>query len=301
MNLSTHCEYSPGYNNGILMVEPTVKTVNEEEQIQASVDKRKVIITETSVRSDLHLEDAEDEHETTTFNDPLISGEDRLKLTELMELCTQLQSRVLALETIKANQALEIESLKRRVKRLEKKASKKSHKLKRLYKIGSSTRVESSKDAGHVDTSIFDDEVAAEKEVSTTDPVPTAAEVVTTAGVEVSTAAITSQISMDEITLAKALTDIKTSKPKAKGIVMQETSETPTPGPIDSSQQPSKAKDKGKAKMIELEKPLKMKDQIIIDEEVSRNLKARMQAELEEEERLARQKEEKANIALIQS
>nr|GEY31844.1 hypothetical protein [Tanacetum cinerariifolium] len=72
---------------------------------------------------------------------------------------------------------------------------------------------------------------------------------------------------MDEITLAKALTDIKTSKPKAKGIVMQETSETPTLGPIDSSQQPSKAKDKGKAKMIELEKPLKMKDQIIIDEE----------------------------------
>nr|GEZ49660.1 hypothetical protein [Tanacetum cinerariifolium] len=99
-----------------------VKTINEEEQIQAPVDKKKVIIIETSVRSDLHLEDAEDEHETTTFNDPLISGEDRLKLTKLMELCTQLQSRVLALETTKANQALEIESLKRRVKRLEKKA-----------------------------------------------------------------------------------------------------------------------------------------------------------------------------------
>nr|GFA90782.1 hypothetical protein [Tanacetum cinerariifolium] len=36
-----------------------VKTVNGEEQIQALVDKKKVIITETSVRSDLHLEDAE--------------------------------------------------------------------------------------------------------------------------------------------------------------------------------------------------------------------------------------------------
>nr|GEW03687.1 uncharacterized mitochondrial protein AtMg00810-like [Tanacetum cinerariifolium] len=34
-----------------------VKTVNGEEQIQALVDKKKVIITETSVRSDLHLED----------------------------------------------------------------------------------------------------------------------------------------------------------------------------------------------------------------------------------------------------
>nr|GEW26486.1 hypothetical protein [Tanacetum cinerariifolium] len=156
------------------------------------------------------------------------------------------------------------------------------------------------------DTSILDDEeVVAEKEVSTADPVPTGGEVVptasklvTTVGVEVSIAAITSQISMDKITLAKALIDIKTSKPKATGIVMQEPSETPTPTPIDSSQQPLKAKDKGKAKMIEPEKPLKRKDQIMIDEEVARNLKAQMQAELEEEERLARQKEKEANIAL---
>nr|GEW75005.1 ribonuclease H-like domain-containing protein [Tanacetum cinerariifolium] len=36
-----------------------VKTVNGEEQIQALVDKKKVIITETSVRSDIHLQDAE--------------------------------------------------------------------------------------------------------------------------------------------------------------------------------------------------------------------------------------------------
>ncbi|GKG23410.1 hypothetical protein Tco_0391446, partial [Tanacetum coccineum] len=36
-----------------------VKTVNEEVQIQALVDKKKVIITETRVRSDLRLEDAE--------------------------------------------------------------------------------------------------------------------------------------------------------------------------------------------------------------------------------------------------
>ncbi|GKD03936.1 hypothetical protein Tco_1178910, partial [Tanacetum coccineum] len=36
-----------------------VKTVNGEVQIQALVDKKKVIIAETSVRSDLQLEDAE--------------------------------------------------------------------------------------------------------------------------------------------------------------------------------------------------------------------------------------------------
>nr|GEW31178.1 ribonuclease H-like domain-containing protein [Tanacetum cinerariifolium] len=222
--------------------------------------------------------------------------------------------------------------------KLEKKASKKTHKLKRLYKIGSSTRVESSEDAclgdqedaskqGRMiedldadegvalvdetqwrndqdmfDTSIFNvEEVVAKKEVSTADLVPTASKVVTTIGVKVSTATITSQISMDEITLAKALIDIKASKPKAKGIVIQEPSGTPTPTPIYASQQSSKAKDKGKAKMIELEKPLKRKDHIMINEEVARNLEAQMQAKLEEEERLARQKEEETNIALIEA
>nr|GEU88354.1 hypothetical protein [Tanacetum cinerariifolium] len=37
----------------------------------------------------------------------------------------------------------------------------------------------------------------------------------------------------------------------------------------------------------------------MIDEEVARNLEVQLQAELEEEERLARQKQEEANIALI--
>nr|GEZ27037.1 hypothetical protein [Tanacetum cinerariifolium] len=96
-----------------------------------------------------------------------------------MELCTKLQSRVLALETSKANQAMEIGSLKRKVKKLEKKASNKTHKLKRLYKIGSSTRVESSKDAG-----LCDQEDASKHE-------STAA---TTTGVKDSTAATTTGV-----------------------------------------------------------------------------------------------------------
>ncbi|GKE35507.1 hypothetical protein Tco_1454829, partial [Tanacetum coccineum] len=61
-----------------------------------------------------------DENVTTHSNDPLLIGEDRLKLNELIELCTKLSERVLALETTKTNQALEIDSLKRRVKKLEK-------------------------------------------------------------------------------------------------------------------------------------------------------------------------------------
>ncbi|GJU15883.1 hypothetical protein Tco_1143849 [Tanacetum coccineum] len=44
------------------------------------------------------------------------------------------------------SQAQEITSLKKRVKRLEKKGGSRTHKLKRLYKVGLSRRVESSKE-----------------------------------------------------------------------------------------------------------------------------------------------------------
>ncbi|GJX81323.1 hypothetical protein Tco_0330804 [Tanacetum coccineum] len=76
----------------------------------------------------------------------LQSDEDRLKLNELMELCTTLQKKVLDLEKTKTTQANEIASLKRRVKKLEKKRSSRTHKLKRLYKFGLSASVESSRD-----------------------------------------------------------------------------------------------------------------------------------------------------------
>ncbi|GJZ33732.1 putative ribonuclease H-like domain-containing protein [Tanacetum coccineum] len=139
-----------------------VKTVNGEVHIQALVDKKKVIITETSIRSDLQLEDAEgkgseiptDSYHTPTTtqpsiskpqkkqsrrkqrkdikdpqlsgptepvtdtenvasvpihsNDPLLNGEDRLKLNKLMELYTSLLQRVLDLEKTKTSQAVEI-------------------------------------------------------------------------------------------------------------------------------------------------------------------------------------------------
>ncbi|GKE45899.1 hypothetical protein Tco_1473183 [Tanacetum coccineum] len=166
--------------------------------IQALVDKKKVIITETSIRSDLKLDDAKgtdckdsaaptdshftpihtqpssskpqkkksrwkqrkdsgptepipdeainEEHVATPSCDLPLSGEDRMQLTELMDLCTQLQSRVLALETTKSNQALKIESLKRRVKSLEKRRKSRTLAFKRLRKVGSVSKVESSND-----------------------------------------------------------------------------------------------------------------------------------------------------------
>ncbi|GKC06563.1 hypothetical protein Tco_0998173 [Tanacetum coccineum] len=102
----------------------------------------------------------------------------------------------------------------------------------------------------------------------------------------VSTAKVTTvsatPTTVDELTLAQTLIEIKAAKPKA---VTTATTTTTTV-----------AKDKGKAKMIEPEKPLKKKDQIFIDEEIAQRLQAKLQAELEEEERLARQKEEDDNL-----
>ncbi|GKA25887.1 hypothetical protein Tco_0711996 [Tanacetum coccineum] len=55
---------------------------------------------------------------------------------------------VLGLETIKTTQANEIESLKRRVKKLKRRNESRTHRLKRMYRVGSSRRVESSEDEG---------------------------------------------------------------------------------------------------------------------------------------------------------
>nr|GEV87740.1 hypothetical protein [Tanacetum cinerariifolium] len=257
------------------------------------------------------------------------------------------------LPSAKTAQAKRIASLKKRVKKLEHKRKSRTLGLKRLRKVGSARRVESSTEASlgdqedaskqermidninqDVEITLVDDtrgrmneedifgvndldgdevvvDVSAsekveqsikviEKEVSTVDPVTTAGEVVTTAGEVVTTAEIKATKPKAITTAATTFTAVGT-RPKEKGIVMQKPSETPTPKPIDSSQQPSKTKDKGKANMIEPEQPLKRKDQFMIDEDVSRNFEAQMQAELEEEERLEKQKEEEDNIALIES
>ncbi|GJY47045.1 hypothetical protein Tco_0436108 [Tanacetum coccineum] len=83
-----------------------------------------------------------------TIGDTIAQTRDRLKLKELMALCTTLQSRVLALETTKTTQATEIASLKKRVNKLERRNKSRTHGLKRLYRVGSSRKVESYEDEG---------------------------------------------------------------------------------------------------------------------------------------------------------
>ncbi|GJS84876.1 hypothetical protein Tco_0751417 [Tanacetum coccineum] len=52
--------------------------------------------------------------------------------------------------------------------------------------------------------------------------------------------------------------------------------------------------------MIEPKKPLKKKDQVVADEEYARQVAVEMQAKVKEEERIRKEKEEAANLALIE-
>ncbi|GJX83621.1 hypothetical protein Tco_0333102 [Tanacetum coccineum] len=208
--------------------------------------------------------------------------------------------------------------------------------LRDYEKRGSSSRVESSvdvslgvqEDASKQGRKIKDLDVDAEQKLlkrwlketlsgsfsfaTTTKSIPISiAEVVTTASASVEIP--------DELTLAQTLIEIKTAKPKpvtiaativtsvrprAKGIIFHDQEEqvpASTKTFYSSQSQLPQVKDKGKGKMVESIVPLKKKDQVPLDEEMTRNLEAQLQAELIEEERLARQKKEEANINLIES
>ncbi|GJW69902.1 hypothetical protein Tco_0126819 [Tanacetum coccineum] len=304
-----------------------VKTVNGEVQIQALVDKKKVIITETSMRRALQLKDdegtimssnaeffelqttfwkkrprrkqrkdtevsqpsgpikpitdeaANEEHVPTHSNDLLLSGEDRLKLNKLIELCTNLSQRVLDLENTKTSQAAKILLIiQERVKKLERKNKSRTPGLKRLRKVGRSAQVVSFEDEGlgaqedaskqgrkiddldadaevtlvdeaqgrNDDNLMFDPGVFDEQEVEVEKVISTA---------EVTTASATTT-TVDELTLAQTLIEIKAAKskaittaatttttvvtrPKGRGVAVQEPSEcTKTTSPSQLSQLP---------------------------------------------------------------
>ncbi|GJZ08363.1 putative ribonuclease H-like domain-containing protein [Tanacetum coccineum] len=259
------------------------------------------------------------ENVSKTSNDSLLAGvntprsdEDRLKLNELMEFCTKLQQRVLDLENTKTAQAQEITSLKLRVKKLEKKGGSRTHKLKRLYKVGRSARIVSSDEASlgrYGDEEMFDtcvldsDEVLAEPNVTVKDVNLSVDEVTLAQALEALKSAkvqekanvveepsesITTTPTLTTTTAATTITTVST-RPKAKGLVIHEEEQATTP--TVPSQQPSqvKAQDKCKGIMVEELVKMKKKDQISLDQA----------KEEEEEERLSREKTqqiEEANI-----
>ncbi|GKB92940.1 hypothetical protein Tco_0979077 [Tanacetum coccineum] len=246
-------------------------------------------------------------------NDSLLAGvntprsdEDSLKLNKLMELCTNFQQRVLDLENTKTTQAVKIDSLKRRVKKLERRKRSRTNGIKRLYKVGLSARVDSSndeqslgKDASKQGRKINDidaDENITLENVQDAEMFDVTDDLRINAACIATTDSAAATIKTKEITLAKALVEIKTSGPKANGIVLQEPSETTTTTTTTISSK--KSQDNGKAILVEEPVKPKKKVQVMLDEEVAKKL----QAELDKEDKVAREKAKKgleANVALI--
>ncbi|GKF01491.1 hypothetical protein Tco_0028414 [Tanacetum coccineum] len=135
-------------------------------------------------------------------NDPLLvrgntlqSGEDSLKLNELMELCTNLHQRVLVGATAREESSGDKESL-----------GEDASKQGRINAIDADkdiTLVNDQDDADMFDVStLTSDEVLAEPEVAVKDV----------------------NLTVDEVTLAQALVALKSAKPKPKGDIIEEPS-----------------------------------------------------------------------------
>nr|GEU54171.1 hypothetical protein [Tanacetum cinerariifolium] len=276
-------EFAETQNSVVFLEKPAkVKIVNEDVQIRALIDRKKIIVTEASIKRDLQLQDAKGT--ACLPNDTIFE--------ELARMSTVASAIICLAKNQKFNFSKYIfDSM---VKNLE--AGVKlfmfprfvqvfvNHQIgdmshhKKIFVTPSFTKKNEEEMFGVDD--LGGDEVImdvttgenvaqstkdAKKEVSSADPVTTA--------------------------------EIKSAKPKARGVIVQEPSEFRK----TSSSQPSQlsqAKDKGKGIMVEPQKPLKKKDHIAFDEEVARKLKAKMKAEMEEEERIAREKDE-ANMDIV--
>ncbi|GJZ62050.1 hypothetical protein Tco_0618187 [Tanacetum coccineum] len=171
----------------------------------------------------------------TNIVDKDVNEEPSMQLKELMDFCTKLQQRVLDLENIKTDQAREITTLKRDVKRLEKKGGSKTHKLKRLYRVGRSRRVVSSKEESlgdQEDVSKYGriDDIDVDKDIYLVN-VHRDEDIFRVNDLEGDEIVVESEVvdkdvnlSVDEVTLAQALAALKSAKIQEKGDVIKESS-----------------------------------------------------------------------------
>nr|GEV44502.1 fructose-1,6-bisphosphatase, chloroplastic-like [Tanacetum cinerariifolium] len=225
------------------------------------------------------------------FNDSLLargntlqSDEDSLKLDEMMALCTTLQNKVLDLEKTTTTQQSSGNE-----ESLGEDASKQG----RIDAIDADEEitmvcvqdevVSNDADKEMFDVNVLDGDeliIDAAQDSVAGNIVSTASAATTVSAATTTTATITT---VDDITFAQALEGIKSTKPKEKGIVIQELGESTT---TKSSQQ---SQDKGKGILIEPVKPMKRKDQLRLDDEAA----LKLQAAFDEKERLAREKTKK--------
>ncbi|GJV86238.1 hypothetical protein Tco_1530176 [Tanacetum coccineum] len=267
----------------------------------------------------------------------LESDEGRLKLKELMAMCTKLLKQVLDLEKKKDTQAVEILKLKQRVKKLERKRkSSILHPRRRIYKqVESSNDDLDEEDASEQgrksdktksmfkdsDFDVLDDNmenVEGEAVNTATTGVSVVSAPVITAGVAISTAkprtppttAATAFIDED-LTIAQTLVKMRSEKAKEKGVAFRDVEETPRLTRSTTTLQPLPTidpKDKGKGVLVEEEpeKPEKVKRrdqglaQIESDAELAQRLHEEELAELDRAQKEKQKQEEATNAALAE-
>nr|GFA04316.1 hypothetical protein [Tanacetum cinerariifolium] len=230
------------------------------------------------------------------------SDDDRLKDIELIKIYTTLQKKFLKIEDelkmTKTSQQTKIDSLERRVKKLEKKHMSRTHKLKRLYKVGLTAKVISSSDdealdkediskQGRIDVIDTNEDIALMLIDTAVDDV----QVTTTITEILVSAAETILTTASTITAQSTKINVEvTQAPKRKGVMIQEPEETTTTKTPSSQQPQVQDKGKGKEKLIEEpEMPKKIKHQIKAANELAKKLRDEMQSEINEENRLARE------------
>ncbi|GJZ31531.1 hypothetical protein Tco_0576578 [Tanacetum coccineum] len=215
-----------------------------ERQIQAIVDKKKVIITEKSIRSDLKLNDAEGWNEfssTTTFVIICLATNQNFNFSKY-----NFDNMIKNLEG-----GVKFLMYPRLVNEIEERNDEEM-----LFDVDDDLQGEE----------VVIEEVV-EKEISTADPVTTAGEVVTTASIEVTTTSDPTT-TIDELTMAQTLIKIKAAKPKVvttdattvtirpkeKGVVIEEPSETITTKTITTTQPSSKDKEQAELERVQRER-----------------------------------------------
>nr|GEV92375.1 hypothetical protein [Tanacetum cinerariifolium] len=215
-------------------------------------------------------------------HDPLPSGEDSLKLKELMDFCTNLSKKVIDLESevidIKSTHQARIQKLESRVERLEEE-NRVLKELKSVHsKVDSYEPIMEIKKSSKQERKIADIDADVLSMMDANDEEPTDVDevlevvkaaklitkVVTTARVDVNTASI-----QDTLIIAAEATKVSVLR-KRRGVIIQDPKETTKTVTMQPKVQ---AKDKGKTILIEEPKPLKRQAQIKLDEEVNEGVK----------------------------
>nr|GEX77317.1 hypothetical protein [Tanacetum cinerariifolium] len=222
---------------------------------------------------------------------------------EVLDAYSALARQVKNLEYDKVAQTLEITKLKRRVKQLKRGSKVKVLKLRRLKKVRTCKRIESSDDTNMKDASnqgrmideldrdeggaLMDDKGAEKKakeaQVAGDDQVKERQAEIYQINMDHASKALSMQEDepevqevVDVVTTAKLITEVVSaaSEPVTVASTTIAAAEPQVPAAIITAAQPAetKSKDKGKGIMVEEPKPIKKKQQVEMDEEYARKL-----------------------------